>query len=136
LSIFLRSRIGYNGYKTVYPGRIKDWQSDNGSENLGEFDQQLEKDQIPHYFSYPRCPKINTYIERYNRTLQEEFIDSNLDIIHDKKLLHQKLSKYLIWYNTKRPHKSLDLKSPLQYLLEKGGMLQKSLAYTEICNFL
>ena len=122
----------YQRFKSVYPGIIKDWQTDNGSENLGEFDQTLEQDRIPHFFSYPRCPKINAYIERYNRTVQEEFIDNNLDIIHDKILFNQKLSDYLIWYNTKRPHKSLGLKSPLQYLVEKGGMSQKSLTYTGI----
>lgn len=124
----------YQRFKSVYPGEIKNWQSDNGSENLGKFDKQLEEDQIPHFFSYPRCPKINTYIERYNRTIQEEFIDNNLDIIHDKILFNKKLSDYLIWYNTKRPHKSLGLKSPLQYLLEKGAMSQKSLTYTGYCN--
>ena len=120
----------YQRFRSVYPGKIKDWQSDNGSENLGEFDHTLEEDQIPHFFSYPRCPKINAFIERYNRTVQEEFIDNNLDIIHDKILFNQKLADYLIWYNSKRPHKSLGLKSPLQYFLEKGGMSQKSLTYT------
>ena len=120
----------YHKFKTVYPGKIKTWQTDNGSENLGEFDEMLSVDQIPHYFSYPHCPKIQTYIERYNRTIQEEFIDNNLGIIEDKLLFNQKLSEYLIWYNTKRPHKSLGLKSPLQYLVEKGGMSHKSLTYT------
>ena len=120
----------YQRFKTVYPGTVKTWQTDNGSENLGEFDDALAADQIPHYFSYPHCPKIQTYIERYNRTIQEEFIDNNLDIIDDKILLNQKLADYLIWYNTIRPHKSLDLKSPLQYLIEKGGMSQMSLTYT------
>jgi len=120
----------YRKFKKVYPGKVRDWQTDNGAENLGEFDQELEADQIPHVFSYPRCPKINTYIERYNRTVQEEFIDNNLDIIHDKILFNQKLSDYLIWYNLKRPHKSLGLKSPLGYLMEKGGMSQMSLTYT------
>lgn len=120
----------YYRFKSVYPGKVRTWQTDNGSENLGEFDEILIADQIPHYFSYPHCPKIQTYIERYNRTIQEEFIDNNLGIIEDKVLLNQKLSEYLIWYNTKRPHKSLGLKSPLQYLIEKGGMSQKSLTYT------
>jgi transposase InsO family protein len=46
-------------FKSVYPCEIKVWQSDNGSENLGEFDKALKKDSIPHLFSYPRCPKIN-----------------------------------------------------------------------------
>lgn len=120
----------YQRFKSVYPGKIKDWQTDNGSENLGEFDQALEADQILHFFSYPRCPKVNTYIERYNRTIQEEFINNYLDIIHDKILFNQKLSNYLIWYNTKRPHKSLGLSSPLGYLMGKGGLSQKSLTYT------
>jgi hypothetical protein len=65
----------YLRFKSVYPVVIKSWQSDNGSENLGEFDDQLNREGILHYFSYPHCPKINTYIERYNRTIQEEFID-------------------------------------------------------------
>ncbi len=81
-------------------------------------------------FSYPRCPKINTYIERYNRTIHEEFIDNNLDVIHDKPSFNQRLADYLIFYNTQRPHKSLGLKSPVEYLIANGGMSQMSLTYT------
>ena len=121
----------YLKFKKVYPGKkILVWQTDNGSENLGVFDKQLEKDKIPHLFIYPRCPKINTYIERYNRTLQEEFINPNLDTIHDKGVFLKKLTDYLIYYNTERPHHSLNLKSPLEYFVEKGGMSQMSLTYT------
>jgi len=120
----------YRRFKTVYPGVIKTWQSDNGSENLGEFKEQLRKDGIPHYFIYPHCPRINTYIERYNRTLQEEFIENNLDIIHDKPLFSKALAEYLIFYNAQRPNKSLGLKSPLEFLVEQGGMSQMSLTHT------
>ena len=123
----------YRRFKSVYPFIIKAWQTDNGSENLGEFDDELKREGIPHYFSYPRCPKINTYIERYNRTIQEEFIDNNLDVIYDKPLFSQRLAEYLIFYNTQRPHKSLGLKSPMDYLMENGGMSQKSLTYTGSC---
>jgi hypothetical protein len=120
----------YFKFKEVYPGKVKVWQSDNGSENLGLFDTQLKKDAIPHYFIYPRCPKIDTFIERYNRTLQDEFIDPNLNIIHDKGVFGQKLSDYIVYYNSQRPHHSLGLKSPLQYFMEKGGMSHMSLTYT------
>lgn len=122
----------YLRFKQVYPGRVMIWQSDNGSENLGEFDEQLKTDGIPHLFIYPRCPKIDAYIERYNRTLQEEFIDNNLDIIHDKKLFSKKLVDWNIYYDCDRRHHSLDLKSPLQYLIDNGGMSQMSLTYTNI----
>lgn len=122
----------YQKFKSCYPIEVKDWQSDNGHENLGEFDEELEKEDIPHLFSYPRCPKINGVIERYNRTIQEEFINNNLDIIHDKILFNQKLSDYLIFYNTKRVHKSLGLKSPIDYLVSQGSMSKKCVTYTLI----
>ena len=120
----------YSRFKLVYPGIIKTWQSDNGSENLGEFEEVLKKDSIPHYFIYPRCPKINTYIERYNRTIQEEFIDNYLHLIDDAVLFNQKLAEYMIFYNTERPHKTLGLKSPMEYLIENGGMSHKYVTYT------
>jgi putative transposase len=120
----------YLRFKQVYPGRIMVWQSDNGSENLGAFDQQLEKEKIPHLFIYPRCPKIDTYIERYNRTLQDEFIDYHLDIIHDDRLFNEKLVGWNLYYDGERRHHSLGLKSPLQYFVDNGGMSQMSLTYT------
>jgi hypothetical protein len=45
----------YRHFKSVYPLTIIDWQTDNGGENLGEFEDQLIQDKIPHFFSYPRC---------------------------------------------------------------------------------
>ncbi|GAG22299.1 unnamed protein product [marine sediment metagenome] len=122
----------YHKFKSCYPLRIKDWQSDNGSENLGVFDEQLIKDGIPHLFIYPRCPKINSIIERYNRTIQEEFINHNLHLIHDKILFNKELAEYLIFYNTKRVHKSLGNKTPMDYLIEQGGMSKKTATYTSI----
>ena len=107
------------------------WQSDNGPENLGLFDAQLKKDGISHFFIYPRCPKINTFIERYTRTFQVEFIDPNLYAIHDKGVFGPKLADYMIYYNSQRPHHSLNLKSPLQYFMDEGGMSQMSLTYTK-----
>lgn len=123
----------YLRFKSVYPGTIKAWQSDNGSENLGEFDTQLDADHIPHLFIYPRCPKIDAFIERYNRTLQEEFIDHHEDVIHDPKEFSKRLANWNIYYNTKRRHHSLGLKSPLQAFVDNGGMSHKSLTYTEDC---
>jgi len=120
----------YERFNAVYPLQIKDWQTDNGSENLGEFDKTLQKAAIPHLFIYPRCPKINSIIERYNRTLQEEFIDNHLDIIHDKPLFHEHLAQYMVFYLTKRIHKSLDKMTPIDYLIKKGGMSHLYGTYT------
>jgi transposase InsO family protein len=56
--------------EVVYPLKIRSVQTDNGAEFLGDFDSYLTKKGIPHYFSYPRCPKINGCVERFNRTLK------------------------------------------------------------------
>lgn len=91
-------------------------QTDNGSEFLGAFHTYLEEQEISHLFSYPRSPKVNGYIERFNRTLQEEFVERCDAWWYDLKGGDQKLLHYLEWYNAKRPHASLGYQSPLAYL--------------------
>ena len=114
----------------VYPLDIKSVQTDNGLEFLGEFEDYLKSQNILHYFTYPRCPRINGCIERYNRTLREEFLNYHLDSLEDSDALNLKLADYLIFYNTERPHKSLGLKSPIHYLMSEGTMSKKSVTYT------
>lgn len=107
--------------ETVYPIRdgIKTVQTDNGLEFQGIFHKYLETKGINHLFIYPRCPKINGFVERANRTLQEEFLDSHLDTyLESLPKLNQELMAYLIWYNTQRIHKSLGNISPINYLLK------------------
>jgi transposase InsO family protein len=117
-------------FQRLYPGEIHTWKTDNGSENLGDFHQYLTKDGIHHVFSYPRCPKINAYIERYNRTVQEEFIDYHMNLLPDQELFNRKLAEYLIFYNTKRVHKGLGNMAPIQYLIDEGVLSQMCLTYT------
>ncbi|MBI5465499.1 transposase [Candidatus Gottesmanbacteria bacterium] len=115
----------------VYPLKIKSVQTDNGLEFLGVFHQYLLKRNIPHFFIYPRCPRINGVIERYQRTLQEEFFDPNSDLIHSPKLFNDKLAEYLLFYNLERPHHSLGLKSPLNYLVSEGYQSQMCVTHTD-----
>ncbi len=101
-----------NNYK--HPPRVV--QTDNGSEFLGEFDIYLQQTQIKHDFIYQKSPKINGVIERFNRTIQEEFIERNDEYMYDQEKFNQKLTNYLIWYNTKRPHYSLGQIPPTEYM--------------------
>lgn len=114
----------------VSPIAVLSVQNDNGSEFLGDFDKELQRQNIQHYFSYPRCPKINSYIERYNRTIKEEFVAQNLDVIHDITLFRQRLAEYLVFYNCIRPHKSLNKKSPIQTLVQNGEMSKMFATHT------
>ena len=121
----------YQKLTQVIPYKIKSVQTDNGLEFLGFFDAYLEKQNIPHIFTYPRCPKINGVVERFNRSIQEEFIDYNLHLIHNQKMFSRKLADYLLFYNCVRIHKSLGNITPLAYLTQKGVMSEKSVTYTE-----
>lgn len=76
------------------------------------------------------CPKINAFIDRYNSTIQAEFLDFHKDLIHDHKLFPQKLTDYMVFYNIQRLHKSLGLKIPVEFLIENHLMSQISLTYT------
>jgi tRNA G37 N-methylase Trm5 len=76
---------------------IKDIQTDNKSEFLGEFTKALKKKEIKHYFNYSRYSKGQAYVERMNRTLQEEFVmyyeDCELEDIHE---FNKKMLQYML----------------------------------------
>ena len=110
----------------IAPFKIRAIKTDNGMEFLGEFDLYLNKHGIKHYFSYPRTPKSNAYIERFNRTIQEEFVDYNLDLFEDMHAFNDKMMDYLVYYNTVRPHKSLNYQTPMGFMISedpKSNML-------------
>jgi transposase InsO family protein len=108
----------------VYPFEIKSIQTDNGLEFLGDFHSYLNTKKIIHKFTYPRCPRINGVIERFNRTLKEDFLQPNLYLVNQPKLFHRKLMEYLLFFNTQRPHQSLGQISPLGYALKEGYLSQ------------
>lgn len=97
---------------------ISQIQTDNGSEFLDHFHRYCVTHNIEHFFIYPRTPKQNAHIERFNRTLEEEFIRWHRHMMCDKNnlnLLRQKLSEYMSYYNNIRPHTSLAFLPPMVY---------------------
>lgn len=110
------ARLAMEEFKSRYNYSIREVQTDNGHEFLGEFDRYLTSERIPHQFSYPRSPKVNGVVERFNRTLQDEFINQTNSLYQEIEVLNAHLLKYLSWYNTKRPHYSLKYLTPIQYL--------------------
>jgi transposase InsO family protein len=110
----------FNKFQEIYPipNGIKTVQTDNGSEYLGVFAALLKQKKIPQIFIYPRCPKINGCVERANRSLQEEFVDRKQDLlVYGLERFNSALMEHLIWYNTKRVHKALGNRTPIDYLL-------------------
>ena len=60
--------------RTVSPVPVAHLQTDNGSEFAKEFAEACYLLFITHFHTYVRSPKMNAYIERFNRTLSEEFL--------------------------------------------------------------
>ncbi|OGJ41104.1 MAG: hypothetical protein A2378_04450 [Candidatus Pacebacteria bacterium RIFOXYB1_FULL_44_10] len=81
-------------------------QTDNGSEFKGYFDQAIkELENIQHVWSYPKSPKTNGYVERFNWTIQDEFINYEIDTaIYDVQMFDEKLHDWVQYYNQTRPH--------------------------------
>lgn len=104
----------------IFPYKIKTIQTDNGSEFHKYFRDYLKGQKIVHYWNYPGRPYRQGHIEKYNRTIQEEFIDQNEVLLEDTNRFNQKLTNWLIWYNTKRYHWGINLLSPVDYLIANG----------------
>lgn len=110
-------------YLEVAPFNIKATQTDNGKEFAKEADKKLNEKGIVHFFTYPRSPKMNAYVERFNRTIQEEFIDNHEDLLfYDLNAFNAKLMDYLLFYNTKRIHLGLKNQTPINFLIQKSNM--------------
>jgi transposase InsO family protein len=95
-------------------GKIDNVQTDNGSEFLKYFDQACNQLSIPHYFSRNHTPKDNAVLERFNRTIQEEFVNQgNFDL--DTERFNRNLTEWLVEYNFHRPHQSLGYIAPINF---------------------
>lgn len=89
---------------------------DNGSEFQKEFEEACHTLNIPQWYSRPHTPKDNAVLERFNRTIQEEFVAMTEADPLFVDYFNREITDWLIEYNSNRPHKTLDYKSPLEYL--------------------
>lgn len=104
--------------RMVFPHPFTFVLTDNGSEFKKHFSDELKRLHLIHYHTYPKTPKMNAHCERFNRTIQEEFIDYHAYSLLNPPTFNQKLMDWLIWYNTERPHFAFkNLLSPLQFMV-------------------
>lgn len=97
-----------------FPFKIKYIQTDNGLEFQRLFEEACFKHKINHYHIHKNSPNENAVIERSFRTDQDEFyfwLEKEPKHIGE---LNEWLQKFIIQYNTIRPHQSLNYLTPLQ----------------------
>lgn len=109
--LFLQQAIDF------FPFPLQSIQTDNGSEYLKYFHQALKgikEEEIPHYFSYPHCPKENGRVERAIQTDKYEFY-LNGNLYHTLELQNKNLDRWNYIYNYLRPHQALEMMTPMEY---------------------
>lgn len=88
---------------------------DNGGEFKKDFEQACQLLKLHQIFSRVRTPKDNAALERFNWTVQDEWLDLSdvgLDEIDEA---NKDLTNWLVEYNQDRPHQSLDYQTPVGY---------------------
>ncbi|NTW15261.1 MAG: DDE-type integrase/transposase/recombinase [Candidatus Moranbacteria bacterium] len=89
------------------PFEIRLVQSDNGPEFTTHFSERIK---VLHRHSRIRKPNDNSYVERFNRTLQEECLR---EVRTDVRIYNRILPVYLEYYNTERLHLGIGLSVPI-----------------------
>lgn len=93
--------------------------SDNGSEFAGEFEQACRQLNIQQVYSRPRTPKDNPCLERFNWTMQDEWLSLSEVGLDEIPQANQDLTSWLVEYNFERPHQSLDYLTPMEYACQQ-----------------
>ena len=103
-------------------GKIENVQTDNGSEFHQAFERAVQELKLKHVWSRVRTPKDNAANERFNRTLEEEFIQLG-NATPEPQEFNRRLTEWLVEYNFKRPHQALGYLSPINFIYRYDRLL-------------
>jgi transposase InsO family protein len=115
LTVMFATLKALNILKRQYGVEVDAVLTDNGAEfgsgpaakNKGEhpFERLLMEMAIKHRYTRPYRPQTNGKVERFWRTLKEDFIEDAL--YEDMDDLKNELSVFLVYYNEHRPHSAI-----------------------------
>lgn len=120
LTVMFAVLKAFNMLKHRYGIEIESVMTDNGAEfgsgkntkNKEEhpFERLLIEMEMKHLYTKPYRPQTNGKIERFWKTLKEDFTEDSL--FNDKEDLKDELLGFIAYYNEHRPHSSLNGKTP------------------------
>lgn len=97
--------------RTIAPFTFQTIQTDHGSEFSKQLTKVIEYAGLSHRHSRVRTPTDNGHVERFIRTLQDECLHR---IPRDFRIWKKEIPEFLNYYNTKRPHMGLKMKTPIE----------------------
>ena len=102
------------------PFPVRAIQVDGGSEFCAEFEQACQTRGLPLIVLPPYSPKLNTRVEYVHGTCRREFYECTEMAAN----LEGARRQWTLWedtYNRVRPHESLGLKTPIEYITEQSS---------------
>lgn len=119
-----RTRAVCDGLRTALAayGAPQQILTDNGKVFTGRFhhppvevlfDAICRQNGIEHLLTQPRSPTTTGKIERFHRSLRAEFLSEQRPFTN-LKTAQQALDEWIAYYNTARPHQSLDMVTPAE----------------------
>ena len=111
--------------------RILNSHQDNGSEFKKYFEQICQKENVERYYSRPRTPKDNPSVERFNQTLEKEWINDG-HLTTNVEVFNKELTPWIIEYNFVRPHQTLGYLTPMEFAVKYKQVSQMYPSRTSI----
>lgn len=116
LTVMFATLKAFNMLRMQYGIEIESVMTDNGAEfgsgphtknkENHPFERLLMEMQMKHKYTKPYRPQTNGKIERFWKTLKEDFTEDSL--FNDIEDLKEELLGYIVYYNEHRPHSSLN----------------------------
>ena len=97
-------------------------QTDNGCEFYGEFELAIMALEATHWFSRNYTPKDNAVVERFNQTLEKEWLNDG-HFTPNIRAFNLALTDWLEEYNFHRPHETLAYETPISYYLSTLSLM-------------
>ena len=118
LEVYRRAVVEY--------GAPKEMLTDNGRQYVNwkgktQFEKELKRDGVEHLRSQPHHPQTLGKIERFWKTIKEEFLDRA--IFENFEQARERIAFWVKYYNHQRPHQGIDGMCPAdRYFNIQGGM--------------
>lgn len=97
-----------------FPFQILAVQTDNGAPFQKEFERLRKELNLPHYFTFPRSPKQNTYVENSHGSDEREFYQQGGVSCILSEMQKKIMEREDVWNNF-RPHEALGQLTPAEY---------------------
>lgn len=138
LEVMFATMRALHSLRHYYGLRAETIMTDNGSEFGGgksaknklehPFERMLIEMDVKHVYTKPYRPQTNGKIERFWKTLKDDFIEDTLFENADE--MKEALLEYNIYYNEHRPHSALNGVTPKQFI-DKNTAINDKVIVTE-----